>query len=73
MTRRVYDVNLRVLVMHGGVLRQNRNATLTLQIVAVHDALFHHLIGAERAALLEHLVNQCCFTVVNVGDNCNIS
>ena len=73
MARSVDDVDLGVFIMNRGVLGQNGNAALTLQIIAVHDAVLYNLIGAECAALLEHLIDQRGLAVVDVRDNRNIS
>ena len=73
MTRRVHDVDLGVAVLDGGVLGQNGDAALPLQVVGVHDALHRLLILAVYAALLEHLIHQRCLAVVNVGDNGYVS
>ncbi len=73
MTRSIDDVDLGVLVMYGGVFGQNGNTALPLQIVGVHDAIHDLLIFAVYAALLEHLVHQGGFSVVNMGDDGYIS
>ncbi len=73
VTRRVHDVDLGVAVLDGGVLGQNGDAALPLQVVGVHDALHRLLILAVYAALLEHLIHQRCLAVVNVGDNGYVS
>ena len=73
MSRGVHDVDLGILIMNRGVLCQNGNTALTLQVIAVHDALLDNLIVTECAALLEHLIDQCRLAVVDVRDNCNIS
>ena len=73
MTGGVDDVDLDAVVAYGGILRQNGDAPLTLQVVAVHDTLRYILILPECAALLEHFVHQGSLAVVNVGDNGNIS
>jgi len=73
MARGVNDVDLDVVVKHGGILGQNRNAPFALQIVGVHDALRHIFIGAEYAALFQHRIDQRRLTVVNMGDNRHIS
>ena len=73
MARGIHDVDLGVAVLDGGVLGQNGDAALTLQIVGVHDALHRLLILAVYTALLQHLIHQRGLAVVNVGDNGNIS
>ena len=67
------DVDFRVVIVHGGVLGQDGNAALALQIVGVHHAVCNLLVLAENAALLEHFVYQGGLAVVNVGNNGNIS
>ena len=73
MARRVHDVDLGVAVLDGGVLGQNGDATLTLQIVGVHDTLHRLLILPVHATLLEHLVHQRGLAVVHVGDDGYVS
>ena len=72
MAGRVYNVDLGVVIVNGGVLGHNGNAPLTLQVVAVHDPLFYHFILAEGAALAQHFVHQSGFAVVNMGNDCNV-
>ena len=59
--------------MHGGVFGQNGDAALALEIAGVHDAVDDGLILAVDAALLEHLIDQRGFAVVNVGDDGNVT
>ena len=68
MAGRIDDVDVGTLVGHGAVLRQNGNAALFFQIVAVHHALGNVLVRSERTRLLQQLVDQRGFAVVNVGD-----
>ena len=58
--------------MHGGVLRENRDAALALELVAVHGALGHALVGAERAALVQHRIDERGLAVIDVGDDGDI-
>ena len=73
VARGVHDVDLGVAVLDGGVLGQDGDAALTLQVVGVHDALHRLLVLAVHAALLEHLVHQRGLAVVDVGDNGHVS
>jgi hypothetical protein len=50
---RVDDVHLRVADLDGGVLGEDRDALLALEVHRVHDALGHVLVVAERAGLPE--------------------
>ena len=43
------DVDLDALIVNGGVLGQDGDAALALQIVGVHHALGHLLVLAENA------------------------
>ena len=48
---RVDDVERHVAVPHRGVLGEDRDALLALEVVRVHDALGDVLVGAERSRL----------------------
>ena len=67
------NVDLGAVVINSRILGQNRDTSLTLNIVRVHDTIDYFLIGTEYTALAEQLVYQRRFTVVNVSDNCNVS
>ena len=73
MAGRVNDIDLGLLIVNGGILCQNGDATLPLDVVGVHHALRHLLVLAEHAALLEHFVHQRGLAVVNVRDNGNVA
>ena len=73
VARGVDDVYLVVAVAHGGVLREDRDAALALQVARVHDALGHLLVLVEHAGLLEHLVDQRGLAVVDVSDDGDVS
>ena len=69
VARGVDDVDQDVAVVDGGVLGQDRDAALALELVAVHGALGDALVGAERAALVQQRVDQRRLAVVDVGDD----
>ena len=60
-------------VARGGVLCQNGNAALTLDVARVHDTLLYHLIFAESASLLEHLIDQSSLAMVNVRNDGDVA
>src|ERR1051325_5439334 len=60
-------------VADGGVLRQDGDAALFLQVVGVHDALVHLLVGAYGAGLLEERVDERGRAVVDVGDDGDVA
>ena len=62
-----------VAVVDGGVLGQDRDAALALEVVVVHGALGDALVGAERAALAEHRVDEGGLAVVDVGDDGDVA
>ena len=62
----VDDVDLDPAMAHRGVLREDRDALLALEVHRVHDALRDLLIRAEGARLPEHRVDQRGLTVVDV-------
>jgi len=75
MAGRVHDVHahralvLRVPDADGGVLGQDRNTALALQVVRVHHALGHLLVLAEHARLAEQAVDEGRLAVVHMGDD----
>ena len=73
VARGIHNVDLVVFIMNGGVLGQNGNAPLPLQVPGVHDTLHGGLIFPVDTALLQHLVHQSGLAMVNVGDNGNIA
>jgi len=59
-----------IVVPHErGVLRQDRDALLALEIARVHDALGNFLVGTEGAGLVQHCVDEGGLAVVDVGDD----
>jgi hypothetical protein len=68
----VDDVDLdAALVADRGVLGEDRDALLALQVHRVHDAVVHVLTSwaAEGPGLPEHGVHQGGLAVVDVGDD----
>ena len=61
------------LVVDGGVLGQDRDAALALELVAVHGALGDALVRAERAALVQQGVDERGFAVIDVGDDGDVA
>ncbi len=59
--------------MDRRVLRENRDAALFFKVVGIHNALDDGFIGAERAGLAQHGVDQRGLAVVNVRDDGDIA
>ena len=70
---RVDDVELDVAVADRGVLGEDRDALLALEVHRVHDALVDVLVGAEGARLPEHGVDERRLAVVDVGDDGDVA
>jgi hypothetical protein len=68
VARRVDDVHLHPAPTDGGVLGQDGDALFTLEIARVHHPISHLLMGAERAGLAQHGVDQRRLAVVDVGN-----
>jgi len=73
VARRVDDVDQDVAVVDRGVLGENRNSALALEIGVVHRALGHALVAAERAALPQQAIDQRGLAMVDVGDDGDIT
>src|SRR6478609_4942917 len=70
---RVQDVDNLVLPVDGRVLGLDRDALLLFEVHGVHGALFDALVGAVDTALLEELVDEGGFPVVDVGDDGDVA
>jgi hypothetical protein len=73
MARRIDDVDRHILVLDAGVLGENGDAALPLQVVGVHDALHHGLILPKDLGLAQHPIDQGGFAVIDVGDDGNVA
>ncbi len=70
---RVDDVDARVAQPDRAVLREDRDAPLALDVVAVHHALADLLVTRERPRLNEQLVDQRRLAVVDVRDDGDVA
>ncbi len=63
------------LVVHRGVLREDRDALLALEVAGVHDPVGDALglVGGEGAGLTQHGVDQRGLAVVDVGDDRDVA
>ena len=73
MPGRINDIDLDVVVPYGRILRHDGNPPLPFEIHRVHHPLCDLLILPEGASLLEHGINEGRFTMINVGNDNNIS
>ena len=63
------DVDFYSFVVDSSVLGQNSNSALTLNVIGVHDTFLNFLVFTEYTALLQKLVYQGGFAVIDMGDN----
>ena len=73
VARGVDDVELDPAVVDGGVLGEDRDPLLALQVHRVHHPLVYVLALAEGAGLPQHRVDQRRLAVVDVGDDRDVA
>jgi len=73
MPRGVHDVDVHARVVQSRVLREDRDASLALEVVAVHHAFLQMLMRREHAGLTQELIDQRGFSVVDVSDDGEIA
>ena len=73
MAWRVDDIDLYTFIKYCGILRKDRDTALSLNVIGVHDALHHFLVGAEHAALAQKLIHQSGLAVVYMGNDRYVS
>ena len=73
VARRVDDVDTVAVVVDRRVLRQDRDAALALEVVAVHHPGLGVLPFAENAALAEHGIDERRLAVVDVCDDRDVA
>ena len=69
----IYNIDFYPFIQNRGVFREDGNASFPFQVSRVHHPFLYHLIFVVFTTLLEHLIHQSCFSVVNVGDDGDIS
>ena len=69
----VDDVDLDPAVEHGGVLGEDGDALLALQVAGVHDPLVDRLVVPEGPGLPQHGVHQGGLPVVDVGHDGHVA
>jgi hypothetical protein len=73
MTGGINNVDFDTLVVDRCILCQDRDATLPLEFVGIHDAGDELLILAECTRLPQHVIHERSFAVVNMRNYGNIS
>ena len=72
MPWRIDDIDVVASPLDGGILGQDSDAPLPLQVIVVQDQFAVILPGIYCLASMNDLVDQGGFSVVYVGDNGNI-
>src|SRR6185312_3501023 len=67
------DIDLSVAPMHRGALGENGDAALFFEIVGIHRAFGDALVLAVGAGLLQQLVHESRFAMVDVRDDRDIT
>ena len=62
----VHDVEADALVGDAGLLGEDGDAALALEVHGVHDAVHDHLVDAEGAGLAEHGIHQGGLAVIDM-------
>ena len=70
---RVHDVDLHALVIQRDILRENRDAALTFEIVRVEHAGLSQFRIAKLAALLEQRIDERRLAVIDVRDDRDVA
>ena len=73
MARSVYHIDFYTFIINRYILGQNCDTPLSFEIVVVKDQFSQLLLLARLTRLIYHPVHQGCLTVVNMGDNRNVS
>ncbi len=73
VARRVDDVDAIVLPADCRVLREDRDAALTLERIRVHHALGRRLARIERARLFQELIDECRLAMIDVRDDGDVA
>ena len=70
---RVDDVDANALPHDRGAFGENGDPAFAFEVVGVHRAFGHLLVGAERAGLLQKLIDQGGFAVVDMRDDRDVT
>ena len=75
MAGSVDDVDFVALPGNSRVFGQNRHAPFPLQLIGIHDRVLAHfrLVGGKGVRLLQQMIHERGFAVIDVGNNGDIS
>src|SRR5512139_897635 len=67
------SLNLLIPYLNRGIFCQNGNPALSFKGIGIHHSFNHLLVLAKNKCLFEQTIYQGCFTMVNMGDDGNIT
>ena len=73
MAGRVHDVQPHAPYVDAGLLGEDGDASLPLEVHRVHDPIDEDLVGPEGAGLAKHGVHERRLAVVDVGDDGDVA
>ena len=73
MSRGINNIYFNIIIMNGCIFRKDGNTTFSFNIIGVHNTFRNFLIFSEDSALFEQFIHDGCFSVIDVGNDCNIS
>ena len=73
MAGRIHDVDVDAVVIDRGVLGEDGDAALALDVAGIHHALDEMRVRGEGPGLLQELVDEGGFPVVDVRDDGDVA
>jgi hypothetical protein len=69
----VNDVDCEVVPLDSSILREDGDSLFAFEVARVHYPVGKFFVSGKRASLTEHFVHQSGFSVVNVGNDGDVS
>ena len=73
VNRDVAPTRVRSRIGDSGVFGQDRDAFFFFEVTGIHRSLRHGGMRGERPGLSEHRIDQRCLSVVDVGNDGDVS
>jgi len=73
VTRGIHDIDAIAAIFNRRVFGQYRDATLSFELIAVHDPIDFGIRQPKGARLLQQTIDQGGLAVIDVGNNCDIA
>jgi len=69
----IHNIDAVVIPFDRSIFGENGNAALFFLVVGIHKTLSIGVFAIKSPRLAQKFINQSRFTVVNVGDDCNVT